>query len=133
MTTTTTPKAGLPRIVRFLSRTDSGEYGNDSCAHCGALGRYQHHFVCEDGTMRAAMAGCIKLFPVSKVADVDRKLDEKAADYAKKGWKLPSWDQRKRAAVDAFFAGETTLEAALDQCKWADMDAKAYRAKKFGH
>lgn len=58
---------GLPRIIRYDHVDDSGEYGNATCPHCGAKGRYVHHFLTDEGP-RAAMAGCIKLFPTSPVA-----------------------------------------------------------------
>lgn len=110
---TQTVAADLPRIVRFEGMTDSGEYGAATCPHCGADGRYVWNFVCEDGTRRGAMAGCITKFPVSKVAEEHKKIMERDEDRAKKGQKLASWDVAKLAAIESYYAGETPIELAL--------------------
>jgi hypothetical protein len=107
------PAADLPRIIRFDGKSDAGEYGAATCPHCGADGRYVWSFLCEDGTRRGAMAGCIRLFPVSAVADEHRKIMERQADREKKGRNLASWDVAKLAAIEAFHAGETTEGDAL--------------------
>jgi hypothetical protein len=107
------PAPDLPRIIRFDGRSDAGEYGAATCPHCGADGRYVWSFLCEDGTRRGAMAGCIRLFPVSAVADEHRKIMERQADREKKGRNLASWDVAKLAAIEAFHAGETTEGDAL--------------------
>lgn len=76
----------LPRIIRFEGCTDSGEFGNTTCPHCGAQGRYVYHFVVEGDVRRGAMAGCIKLYPVSPVARVHQTLLEKIRQSAGKTW-----------------------------------------------
>lgn len=121
----------LPRITRFLGISDSGEFGNASCPHCGADGRYVQRFLCEDGIERGAMAGCVKLFPISPLAAVEQKLTIKAAEYAKKGWKLPSWDQKKSEALESFYAGAITEQQALDLIRTQDQASAAYRRRKF--
>src|ERR1041384_229731 len=98
--------ATLPRIIRFVERTDSGEFGAAQCPHCGADGRYVYWFVTEDGERRGAMAGCIRLFPVSKIAKEHHAIMERRADRESKGWKLASWDTAKLEAIEAFYRGE---------------------------
>ncbi len=53
----------LPTVVKVLGVDDSGEYGNTSCPHCGALARYVTRFVLEDGTVAGAASSCFKLYP----------------------------------------------------------------------
>lgn len=112
----------LPQIVRFIAVTDAGEFGATNCAHCGAKGRYEHVFMCADGTRRSAMAGCIQRFPVSPVALEEKRIRERQADRAKSGGKLASWDETKLAKIEAFYDGTLTEGQAL---AWiADENAK---------
>lgn len=128
----TEDRVQLPRIIMFESKTDSGEYGNATCPHCGADGRYVWWFRCEDGTRRGAMAGCIRLFPVSQIAKAHQAIIDKAAKYEKKGWSLPSWDQSKLEAIEAYAAGEITEGDALRTIEDADRKARAYRQRRYG-
>lgn len=105
--------AGLPRIIMFGELRDSGEFGADNCAHCGAKGRYQRSFVCEDGTHRSAMAGCIQLFPVSKLAKEHLAILKRSEERAQSGGKLAGWDVAKLEAINAAAIGEMTVDEAL--------------------
>jgi hypothetical protein len=102
----------LPRIVRFLGTDDAPE---SKCPHCGATGRYIHRFIVEDGRTLAALSGCVKLFPVSRVALEEQRLRKKAADRAKNGWKLNRNDLDALAAIEQFFAGEIDERFALSR------------------
>lgn len=90
---------GLPRIVRFI-RTDDCPGG--ACPHCGATGRWIHVFQTEDGRRMAAMSGCLKLFPVSRVANEEARLRKKLEDYRKRGWN--GLNRRDTEALDAIVA-----------------------------
>lgn len=92
-----TTQVDLPRILWIIERTDSGEFGADNCAHCGAPGRYQIHFMGDDGLRHAAMAGCVQRFPMSPLAQEQAKLVTKAASA--RG--LNGWDKTKMAAIEA--------------------------------
>lgn len=118
----------LPRIVQFLHITDSGEYGNDSCAHCGADGRYQQHFIVEGGKHMAAMAGCVQLFPISPVAKAAQKIAEKE----RAGKKLNGWDKKIMDAVQKCAAGEISESGAMFLIHAQEQDRSAWMAKKFG-
>lgn len=103
----------FPKIVTFLGKSDSGEFGNAICPHCGAKGRYVIDFVCEDGVRRGAMSGCIKLFPISPLAKEHIAITERQTERAAKGQKLASWDIAKLDAIDQVLAGALTVEQAL--------------------
>lgn len=81
------------RVVAVVGFTDAGEYGNASCPHCGALGRYVLHFVCDDGKTRGAMRGCFRLFRKAHgpVARLTEQAFDKAADAKSKGTRIASW------------------------------------------
>lgn len=102
----------LPRIVRFLGTDDSPE---STCPHCGATGRYIHRFVVDDGRTLAAMSGCAKLFPTSRIALEEQRLRKKAAERAKNGWKLNRSDLDALAAIEQFFAGAIDERLALSR------------------
>lgn len=120
--------APLPRIVRFLGTDDSPD---SECPHCGARGRFIHSFIVEDGRRLAAMSGCVKLFPVSRVALEEQRLRKKAADRAKKGWVLNRDDRRALDAIERYFAGELEERYALslvDSAKANNVNrARSYR------
>lgn len=109
------PIQAYPRIVRFLGTHDSGEFGNATCSHCGALGRYETSFVTDDGKQGAAMAGCIKLFPVAQIAREELRLIEKAKKHAKQGWRLNCADQAALEAIEAFYLGTASEAFAMSQ------------------
>lgn len=134
----TQAKADLPRIIRFDGMHDGGPCDDGptaTCPHCGADGRYVFWFDCEDGTHRGAMSGCIKLFPVSPVAEVDRKLIEKLHDLQKRYGKettLNSWQRKIREAIDAFYAGDADEAQTLRTIQQQNAAMQAYRANKHG-
>ncbi len=93
----------------------------------GAEGRFILRFQVEDGTVRAAMRGCAKLFPTSKLAIEDLRLREKEARYAKQGWKLNRADADARYAIEQFYLGKFTESHALTVSK----SAKAQAQRRF--
>lgn len=122
----------LPRIIRFLGTVDCGADGQGACPHCGAQGRYIHQFECEDGTVRGAMSGCIKLFRMHPFARVMFKIEAKERKYASKGWKLSSWDIEERTAIEAFYAGsipEASVKSVLDNVRDR---RKSYVRQRYG-
>lgn len=121
----------LPKIIQFLETTDAGEYGATCCPHCDAKGRYVHHFLVEGGARRAAMSGCIKLFPVSPVALAHKKIMEKAAKLPE-GRKLNGWDTKKLEAIEAYYAGTTAEADALIVIQSEDAACARWVAKKYG-
>ena len=133
---TSTQIEQLPRIIQFLSRTDSGEFGGDNCAHCGAKGRYQFHFICEDGKRHAAMAGCIQLYPISPIAKIHSGLMAKQAELSHQKWpngeqkNLNSWDAAKLEAIEAFYRGEAEEDATIQACRNQDYKRDAWMQKK---
>lgn len=124
-----TSPSQLPRITRYLGAA-RGESMKEVCAHCGSKGTVVHSFVCEDGTTRQAMSGCIKLFPISVVAAEDMRLREKAREYEAKGWTLNSFDRRMREAIDAHYAGDMPLDEAARRIKSEKARAEAWRANR---
>lgn len=119
----------LPKIVEFLGCSDYGEFGATTCPHCDAKGRYVYTFRCDDGTKRGAMAGCIRRFRVSPIADAHQLV----MDKEKSGKKLNGWDRKIVEACERHYAGEISEPEALqlvdDQKRsrknW--MAAKGYR------
>ena len=115
----------FPRIIRFRGTDDAP---GASCPHCGAEGRWIIRFTVEgpDGKPvdRAAMRGCVKLFPVSRIALEELRLRDKAEKYAKQGWSLNRGDTHALEQIEAFYAGTVTERAALaivDSSKAANM------------
>lgn len=104
--------APLPRIVRFLGTDDSPD---SACPHCGATGRYIHRFIVDDGRTLAAMSGCVKLFPCSRIAIEEQRLRKKLEDRAKRGWLLGRADQDALGAIDLFYAGVLDERTALER------------------
>lgn len=105
--TSTKTNQQLPRIVRFDGVTEGSEFGDMTCPHCGALGRVVHHFLCEDGKRRGAMAGCIQLFPVSEIAREHKKITEKIRKL-KPGRNPARWDSKKLDAIERYYQGKLT-------------------------
>lgn len=124
----TTTLASLPKIVAILSTTDAGEFGAATCPHCGADGRYVKTFKCDDGTTRGAMAGCIRLFPISPLAEEHSKIQDKV----RKGTKLNGWDTKKLAAIEAVLAGSSTEAEAIEVVRAQNFSRNAWMAQKFG-
>jgi hypothetical protein len=107
----------LPKIVAVLAKDDHGPCDAGAtavCPHCGADGRYVYTFLCDDGTTRGAMAGCIKLFPRSIAADeCEKALAKSCAARGGKGY-LSRWDERMLNAIEQLQNGAIdcrTLEA----------------------
>ena len=103
----------LPRIVRFLGTEDAP---GASCPHCGAEGRWILRFQLEDGRHAGAMRGCVKLFPVSRVAVEELRLRDKLAGYVKRfgaGASLNRSDTEAMGACEEFFAGARDERSAL--------------------
>lgn len=125
-----TREAGLPRIVRFEGRTDAGEFGATSCPHCGADGRYVWWFTCEDGSRRGAMSGCVKRFPVSKLAEEHQRIIERAKERERDGRALASWDLEKLDAIDQVSAGTLDIDAALSRVREANRRREDWLKRK---
>lgn len=113
----------LPRIVRFLGTDDAP---GASCPHCGAEGRWILRFQLEDGRRAGAMRGCVKLFPVSRVAVEELRLRDKLAGYVKRfgsGASLNRRDAEAMGACEEFFAGtrdERSTLSVIDGAKRAN-------------
>ncbi len=103
----------LPRIIAHLYVVDHGPSddarGSTNCPHCGAYGRYVHHFLLEGGVKGAAMSGCIKLFPISELASEQQRIHKKKAS----GRRLNSWDEKSLLAIEEVGAGTMSEEEAL--------------------
>jgi hypothetical protein len=110
----------LPSIIVRLYTEDYGEYGAACCPHCGAKGRYIHTFLCDDGKLHSAMAGCIKLYPhkittMSKMAEIALKKQKELNDHNKKtgnNQKLTSWFQATIDTLENLKNGKTTISEA---------------------
>ena len=101
----------LPRIVRFLGTDDCPD---SACPHCGATGRFILRFKVDDGRELAAMRGCASLFPVSRIATEELRLQQKLTRYRKQGWScLNRADSDALAAIAAFYAGSLDERSAL--------------------
>jgi hypothetical protein len=72
------------------------------------------HFLTEKGN-GGAMAGCVKLFPVSQVALEEKRLREKQEDYEKKGWKLNKLDSAALEALEEFYLNKLSEQDALSK------------------
>lgn len=101
--------AGFPKIIRFRGVTE----GMTTCPHCGATGRYVWYFQVEDGRELGAMRGCVRLFPVSRIAHEHQRLTMKALKNEKLGWKLGSNDSAALDAIEQFYDGQLTEAQAL--------------------
>lgn len=92
-------RAPHPRIVAFLGTDDYGP-GCASCPHCGATGRYIVRFRVEDGRHLGAMRGCLRLFPVTPLAQEHGRLLDKQKRMESQGWKLSRRAAEALAAVE---------------------------------
>ena len=127
-----TATQSLPKIVKFTGMTDAGEYGNATCPHCGAKGRYIYHFTCADDSERGAMAGCLKRFPMHAFAAKHQAILARENEYRAKGWSLPSWDVEILHAIEKFAAGEVTEFAATAIIKRAEIRRRNTLEQKYG-
>lgn len=124
----------FPRIVAVTDVIDHGScdgQGNGICPHCGAEGRYVYRFICEDGTTRGAMKGCLQLFPKSQISRACETAfsKQKAAD-AKKGY-ISRADAEIVATARAFAAGTKTLRD-LERAVASARIAKDHYMRKMG-
>ena len=105
----------FPKLIAVV-----GYYESDTCPHCGAQGKHVFQFLCEDGVVRGAMRGCLKLFKPGP----DARLVQEAFTRAKTGGPLASWwremlDAATQVQVDkdatAFHA---RIQAAEQKRQW---------------
>jgi len=127
----------LPKIIYFIGLNDYGPcdrgHGSATCPHCGAEGRYVYAFICEDGTTRGAMKGCVQLFPKHLLATESLRILQKEAEYrAKKPtpWSLPSWDLKIKEAIERFAKGEIQQWEAEAIVKSEKFRAQQYRKNR---
>lgn len=116
----------LPRIVRFF-----GTVENDNCPHCGATGKYVHRFATDDGRHLGAMSGCVRLFPVSPVAQEHMRIAKKATDAAKFGRQLNRWDLAALEAIESFYAGTMSESDAIRRVQQEKSAASAWRQARY--
>lgn len=130
------PISDYPKILRIVESIDSGEFGSASCPHCGADCRYYKTFDAispSGGIVRlGAAAGCIKLFPISKLAERHVKLFDKQRSYARKGWALNRADSQIMDIIDSAAKGEIDEETALQQVRKIDADMREWRKRRGG-
>lgn len=130
MDTNSTTITALPKILFFTGLHDAGPAdggkGSDLCPHCGADGRYTYLFHCDDGSDRGAMAGCVKLFPVSEIAQAQQ------AAMAKEPGRRNSWDKTILQAVEDLRVGAISEARALAIVREQKRSRQAWQARKFG-
>lgn len=120
----------LPRIVRFLGTDDAGEDRTAKCPHCGAKGRYIHHFITEDGRQRGAMAHCFRQFPIHPFAKIAADLEEKERKVRQSSRALARWDQRVLEALDAYYAGSMCEDGVYDAINRARAAKRAWMQRR---
>lgn len=123
----------LPRIVAVLSCEDHGPCDGGAtavCPHCGADGRYVYHFLCDDGTTRGAMKGCIKLFSMSPAAvECEKALAAAAAFRQGKGF-ISRANQRMLDAIEQLRAGVIDARALAAIAEGVKMEKRAWMRRK---
>jgi len=132
---TITPISTLPKILAILGCTDHGPCDDGptaTCPHCGAGGRYVYRFLCDDGKIHGAMAGCIQLFPKHPLTDKVATVFEKLRDYEKKKWKCSSWDQEIVDACASLESGSIAVEEWERKVNGSIARRNAWLAKKYG-
>jgi len=80
------------------------------------------------------MSGCITHFPEHRFAEIQRKLNDKAAEYSEKGWKLASWDEAKLDAIDDYAEGKITesqADAKIRDAEWRRMEYNRKRGRRW--
>ena len=122
----------LPMIVEFTGIKDHGPSddgrGSTVCPHCGADGRYVHHFKTADGSRLAAMSGCVRLFPVHPLAARQHKIMEKESQ----GKKLNGWDEKILDTIQAWQNGSMSETDAEYAVKREEASRNQWMSKKFG-
>lgn len=132
---TIAPTSTLPKILAILGCDDHGpcdDGATASCPHCGADGRYVYHFLCDDGKVHGAMAGCIQLFPKHPLTNKIKTVFEKKRDYDKKKWKLAEWDQTVIDACGGLQTQAITTTEWERRVKHAFDHRAAYLNRKYG-
>lgn len=128
------PYADLPKILAIIDVHDGGPceggMATATCPHCGADGRFVYTFLCEDGTTRGAMKGCLSKFPHHPFANEMERILGKERDYEKKGWNLPKWDVEIRDAILAFADRDISEMEAQTRVNRAKAQAAAYRNRR---
>lgn len=120
--------APLPRIVRFIGTSEGS-----SCPHCGAEGKYIVWFQLETGAKHGAMRGCVKLFPVSQIANEEMRLREKLNGYLEAygpDAHLNANDSKALQAIEDYYAGKTGEMYALAAVKNAKQANQAKYRKR---
>lgn len=131
---TITPTSTLPKIITVLGVQDCGPCDPEPtgvCPHCGTDGRYIYTFLCEDGTRRGAMKGCIQLFPRHPLAMKVQGVFKKQLDYTKKQWKLATWDQMVIDATGDLEAKRINLAEWENRVRSAFFQRDAYLKRRF--
>jgi hypothetical protein len=123
----TATQTSLPTIARFDGVMDSGEFGAVNCPHCDAKGRYIYKFTTTDGRHLGAMAGCVKLYPVSPIAGEQKAL----MDKLKAKGELNSWDLDKQLTIDQFYRGDIDEDLALRAIRDINKKRDAWIARKY--
>lgn len=124
------PTATLPRIVAVLDCIDHGPCDPEptaTCPHCGADGRYVYHFLCEDGTTRGAMKGCIQLFPRTAAS---YECEKALAKFNNKKAHVSKWDERVLKALEQFRAGTLPLIGLEAVCAQVKAEKKTWMIMK---
>lgn len=114
------PTATLPAILAIVGYQDFGPSdgeGSTSCPHCGARGRHVWYFICEDGSKRGAMRGCLQLFPqaagTSRYARLIQEAFDRQAKAKEEGKKLASWWAEMIDAAEEFRSQSLPDHAAI--------------------
>ena len=129
------PISSLPRIITVLAKKDHGPCDGGAtavCPHCGADGRYVYTFLCEDGSRRGAMAGCIKLFPRHPLCYKVQGIFDKVAEYSRKHFKPASWDLAVLDAVAALNAGQINVAEWEHRVNNAFAQRQRYLERRYG-
>jgi len=133
-----TTREQLPKITRYLHVVDHGPSGDGrgstTCPHCGADGRYVHHFETELGPA-AAMSGCVKLFPSTFPAREEMRLQEKERKLRQQYGEdahLNSWDTKIMEAIEAHHRGELDEAQVERTARMQKAAAQQWRDNKYG-
>lgn len=124
------PYHNLPTIIDVYDTDDHGDFGAVLCPHCGAKGRYIKNFLCDDGNLWGAMAGCFTRFPQHPVVKKIDYYQDKWKDYEKRGWKLSRFDQQIFDALQEMRAGTITADALLNVMNQVARQREAWNERR---
>jgi len=110
---------------KFLSVED---YGNASCPHCGAEGRYIYTWEV-DGKKYGAMAGCYKRLTGHIEKGEDEHYFELIAEKQAKGAKLNGWDKSVLRLLSFKSEGKYPADWCDRKIKEVMKERKMYLAK----